>query len=266
MSDTINNKIPFVPENTIDPAAALNLSLNTVDALLQVLVQSVGLNTPPTGVAGQRFIVGTSPTGAWSSQANKLARFIDGAWQFFDARYALSAADGVWYVRPLSAWVPLSADSEFENPMTAVGDLIVGGAGGAPSRLPIGSEGQVPVVRDGLLTYEAQAGGAVPYAPVIVDASTTRVLSLSDAGNYFRFISTLSVSCTVPAQSSVTWAAYTEIHIRRAGVGILTITGAPGVTVNPPGGGTLTLTAGMSITLKRVASDEWDLIGQTVSA
>ena len=41
MTDTINNQIPFVPENTIDPAAGLNLSLNTVDALLQVLVQTV---------------------------------------------------------------------------------------------------------------------------------------------------------------------------------------------------------------------------------
>lgn len=108
MTDTINNKIPFVPENTIDPAAGLNLSLNTIDALLQVLVQTVGANTPPTGVEGQRFIVGTAPTGAWAGQANKLARFLDGVWQFFDVRYALNAADGLWYVRSGSTWAPLA--------------------------------------------------------------------------------------------------------------------------------------------------------------
>jgi hypothetical protein len=108
MTDTINNQIPLVPENTIDPAAGLNLSLNTVDALLQVLVQTVGANTPPTGVEGQRFIVGTAPTGAWAGQANKLARFLDGAWQFFDARYVLNAADGLWYVRSASSWAPLA--------------------------------------------------------------------------------------------------------------------------------------------------------------
>lgn len=108
MTDTINNQIPFVPENTIDPAAGLNLSLNTIDALLQVLVQTVGANTPPVGVEGQRFIVGTAPTGAWSGQANKLARFLDGAWQFFDARHGLNATDGLWYVRSASTWSPLA--------------------------------------------------------------------------------------------------------------------------------------------------------------
>lgn len=108
MTDTINNAIPFVPENTIDPAAGLNLSLNTIDALLQVLVQTVGLNTPPAGVEGQRFIVGTAPTGPWAGQANRMARFLDGTYQFFDARYALNAADGLWYVRSASTWAPLA--------------------------------------------------------------------------------------------------------------------------------------------------------------
>lgn len=110
MSDTINNGIPFVPENTIDPAAGLNLSLNTIDALLQVLVQTVGENTPPAGVEGQRHIVGTVPTGPWAGQANRMARFLDGAWQFFDARYALNAADGVWYVRSASTWSPIATE------------------------------------------------------------------------------------------------------------------------------------------------------------
>ena len=108
MTDTINNKIPFVPENAIDPAAGLNLSLNTIDALVQVLVQTVGANTPPTGVEGNRHIVGTAPTGAWAGQANKLARFLGGAWQFFDARHVLNAADGLWYVRSGSTWAPLA--------------------------------------------------------------------------------------------------------------------------------------------------------------
>lgn len=117
MTDTINNQIPFVPENTIDPAAGLNLSLNTIDALLQVLVQTVGENTPPAGVEGQRHIVGVSPTGAWAGQANKLARFLDAGWQFYDARYALNAADGNWYVRQSTAWIT------YAGPATAWGSI-----------------------------------------------------------------------------------------------------------------------------------------------
>lgn len=106
---SVNNNIPFVPENTIDPAAGLNESLNVVDALLQVRALTVGANSPPGSPSGgDRHIVGTSPTGAWAGQANKLARWLDGAWQFFDARYALNAADGFMYVRSGTAWAALS--------------------------------------------------------------------------------------------------------------------------------------------------------------
>lgn len=108
MSNTINNSIPFVPENTIDPAAGLNISLNAIDAMLQVLVLTVGANTPPVGVEGARHIVGTAPTGAWDGQANKLARFLNGVWVFYDARYVLNTEDGGIYVRSGSVWTLFS--------------------------------------------------------------------------------------------------------------------------------------------------------------
>ncbi len=38
------------------------------------------------------------------------------------------------------------------------------------------------------------------------------------------------------------------------------------LTLNAPSGGTLVMTDRMSVTLKRVASDVWDVIGQTVAA
>jgi hypothetical protein len=125
--NTINNGIPFVPENTIDPAAGLNLALNTIDALLQVLVVSVGLNTPPGSSAnGARFIVGTEPTGPWAGQANKMARGLDGAWQFFEARYALNAADGLFYVRAASTWAsaPLPANVQALAGLTGAADRV----------------------------------------------------------------------------------------------------------------------------------------------
>lgn len=105
MTNTINNGIPFVPENTIDPAAGLNESLLTVDALLQLAVVSVGGNTPPGSPAnGARYIVGTAPTGAWSGRANQVAQRLDGAWRFYAARYALNLADGLMYVRQGATW------------------------------------------------------------------------------------------------------------------------------------------------------------------
>lgn len=111
---SVNNGIPFVPENTIDPAAGLNESINVIDALLQVAAVSVGENTPPgSPAAGARYIVGTSPTGAWSGQANKLARWLDGTWSFFDARYAVSLSDNKQYIRGASGWSAIDSSGEW---------------------------------------------------------------------------------------------------------------------------------------------------------
>lgn len=107
--NSVNNGIPFVPENTIDPAAGLNESINVIDALLQVAVVSVNTNAPPGSPAeGARYIVGPSPTGAWAGQAGKLARFLNTAWTFFDARHVLNAADGLWYVRSALTWTSVA--------------------------------------------------------------------------------------------------------------------------------------------------------------
>ena len=111
MSNTVNNGIPFVSENTFDPAAGLNESLLTVDALLQLAVVSVGDNTPPGSPAnGARYIVGTAPTGAWAGRANHVAQWLGGAWRFYAARYALNMTDGLVYVRQGATWSVAAAE------------------------------------------------------------------------------------------------------------------------------------------------------------
>ena len=270
MSNTINNGIPLVPENTIDPAAGLNLALNTIDALLQLLVITVGANTPPTGVEGNRYIVGTSPTGAWSGQANKLARFLDGAWHFYSARYALNVADGLWYVRSASTWAPLAGGGGGEvNTASNLG----AGEGVFASKLGVDlrfkslvAGANVTLSSDSnTVTIAAGGSGAPLPAPVVTDSTTSRTVGTADSNTYLRFTSTSAVTVTIPPQSSVTWAADTEIHIRRAAAGNLTLTPGSGVTLNAPSGGTLVMTNAMSVTLKRVGSDEWDVIGQVVA-
>lgn len=197
MVDSVNNGIPFVPENTIDPAAGLNLSLNTIDALLQVLVQTVGANTPPgSPVNGARYIVGTAPTGAWAGQANKLARYLDSAWQFFNARYALNAADGSLYVRSASTWVVVSGgggggSGDVVGPSSAAnngvalfdgitGKLIKDGGvlGSAAFRAALGSAGSL-YSRDSILGTVSQTAG-VPTGAIIERGSNAN-------GEYVKF-------------------------------------------------------------------------------
>lgn len=105
MTDTINNGIPLVPENTLDPAAGLNLALLAIDPLLQCAVLNK-TNTPAvTPAEGDRYIVGTVPTGVWVGNANKLATYLDGAWSYQDARIAVNLTDNLLYIRGTSGWV-----------------------------------------------------------------------------------------------------------------------------------------------------------------
>lgn len=106
MTNSINNNIPYLPEGVVDPAAGINEAITTVDALLQVQVLTVGTNTAPgSPVDGDRHIVGTAPTGAWSGQAGKLARWLGGGWKFFNAAVAVNLADSKLYIKVAAGWV-----------------------------------------------------------------------------------------------------------------------------------------------------------------
>lgn len=103
MADAINNPIPLVPENVVDVAAAINEAVIVIDALLQLGVQSVGDNSPPGSPAeGDRYIVGTLPSGAWSGHAGQLARYESAAWHFYNARYAFNLNNSRMYARRAS--------------------------------------------------------------------------------------------------------------------------------------------------------------------
>lgn len=114
--------------------------------------------------------------------------------------------------------------------------------------------------------WTTAASAGVVFAAVITESTTSRTLGLTGAGAYIRFTNASASVCTVAPQADVAWAADTEISIRRAAAGNLTLTPGAGVTLNAPSGGTLVMTNGMTVTLKRVASDAWDVIGQTVAA
>ncbi|NWA25522.1 DUF2793 domain-containing protein [Pseudomonas gingeri] len=110
MSSSANNGIPFVPENTIDPASGLNEAINTIDATLQLAVLTAGGNSPPAAPAeGDRHAVGPNPAGAWAGKTGMVARYLDGYWSFFVAHIALCLADSLIYTRIGSEWVASKA-------------------------------------------------------------------------------------------------------------------------------------------------------------
>lgn len=121
-------------------------------------------------------------------------------------------------------------------------------------------------------TLPADTGKRYVWAPgtgwveagALVSTATSRTLALADAWNYLRPGTTSAVTLTVPTYASVAFAIGAEITIRA--LGNVTLVAASGVTLNAPSGGTLSMTARMTVTLKKVGTNEWDVIGQTVAA
>lgn len=71
-----------------------NEALAALDLLVHAAVEGHGLNTPPaTPAAGQCWIVGPTPTGAWADRAGMLAGWTSGGWRFAAPRAGMIAWD-----------------------------------------------------------------------------------------------------------------------------------------------------------------------------
>jgi hypothetical protein len=90
------------------------------------------------------------------------------------------------------------------------------------------------------------------------DSETTLVEA--DAGKYLRFTNSGAKYCIVSSSISGNFV----FNLRNAGSGDLTLVES-GVTINVPAGGSLVIAQGGTASLVRVATDEFDLIGQTVA-
>ena len=139
----------------------------------------------------------------------------------------------------------------------AKGDLIAFTAADTPARLAVGTDGLALVASSAAATG---LGYATPYALVATEAGATYTYVLGDAGKYYRFTDG-SPQVTVPANASVAFAVGTELH----GIGTtgqVEFIEDSGVTINIPASATLfTAEAFAAFTLKKVATDEWDLLG-----
>lgn len=101
-------------------------------------------------------------------------------------------------------------------------------------------------------------------SPVVLDTGTSLSLTVLDSGSYIRRSNAAANTITFTAQATAAWENNIEVHIRNAGAGQLTLVADAGVTLNIAAGGGLKLNTGMTVTVKRVGIDQWDVLGQTV--
>lgn len=103
--------------------------------------------------------------------------------------------------------------------------------------------------------------GAVASAQVVGYAGTAKTLALTDINTIIDCTSGSAVTITIPPQSSVTWTADAEIHVRMSGTGVVSIAVGAGVTVPPLTAPVALAGQGAMVTLKRRSSDVWAVVG-----
>lgn len=94
-------------------------------------------------------------------------------------------------------------------------------------------------------------------------ADSAYIMVAGDAGKYLRFTGASGQTYTVPEDLAVT--GHPVFNLRNAGTGNLTLVEDSGVTINAPAGGTLVIPIRGTASLVHVATNVFDLIGQTVA-
>lgn len=185
-----------------------NEQLNYFAAWSNAVVQTVGDNSPPgSPTNGHRYVIGTSPSGAWSGKAKYLTVY-RGGWQFYapyEGARVTNLGDSKIYTYSASAWVeytiPASAAAEdvsYDNTASgltatdvqaAIDEVAASGGGGIKIVTTITSgtitpAGDTDLVRPAALTAaltianpsSTPADGA-GFVVDLIDNGTTRALT-----------------------------------------------------------------------------------------
>ena len=121
MDDTPNLGLPYIMAAQSQKHVTHNEAIRALDAMVQLAVLDRDLAAPPGSPAeGARYIVGSSPTGAWSGHADEVAAYQDGAWMLY---------------APVEGWIAWIADEDIAVVWdgTTWSALTTGGGGGSAS-------------------------------------------------------------------------------------------------------------------------------------
>lgn len=97
----------------------------------------------------------------------------------------------------------------------------------------------------------------------IIESTSARTLSLTDAGDRILFQNASASTCTIPTNATVAFPIDTEIDLVDMTDGLLTVEAATGVTLNGVSAGSTATTAKWAgVTLIKIATDSWLAFGK----
>jgi hypothetical protein len=109
VDDTPRLKLGQLVDGQELDAMAINDALIQIDAQSDLYLKGQFVNTPPSSPAdGDTWLLGASPTGAWSGYAYKIAYCIDGGWRFytpFNGLRAFVATSNTFLVYQDGSWI-----------------------------------------------------------------------------------------------------------------------------------------------------------------
>lgn len=80
---TARHGLPLIQPGQAQKEVSHNEALAVLDLLAHPVVEGVGADVPPASpLAGQCWVVGGSPSGAWAGHADALAGWTAGGWRF----------------------------------------------------------------------------------------------------------------------------------------------------------------------------------------
>lgn len=94
-NQTVNLALPYILSSQAQKHVTHNEALRRLDGLVQLVIQTETATPPGSPNEGRCYAVASSPTGAWTGKAGKVALFEDGAWT---------------YLAPLAGWIAWFAD------------------------------------------------------------------------------------------------------------------------------------------------------------
>ena len=116
MDVTLRLSLPYIASQQAQKQVTYNEAMRLLDILVQPVIRSRGLATPPPSPAeGDVYLVAADPTAGWTGKAGSLAAFIDGAWLFRTPRdgFQLFVEDETAFIqRQSGSWTLLGGDPE----------------------------------------------------------------------------------------------------------------------------------------------------------